>query len=94
MVNLPLRHIILLSRKRANLVDTNGYMALTSEIWIFSTDNRLILFFIAGYIISYITILLKLSVDRFPSVTYFQRPGRHLNKFGRNNITRQDDAYL
>lgn len=40
MVNLPLRHIILLGRKRANLGNTNGYTAHMSEIWAFSTDIK------------------------------------------------------
>lgn len=55
---------------------------------------RFILFYLGEYIILCITILLKLSIDRFPGVTYFQRPSRHLNKFGRNNITRYYDDYL
>lgn len=40
MVNLPLRHIILLRRKGVNPDNKKVYMVQTSNIWIFSTDIK------------------------------------------------------
>lgn len=40
MVNLPLRHIILLRRKGVNPGNKKVYMVQTSNIWIFRTDIK------------------------------------------------------